>query len=195
MRTRPITFEVNENGCHICTSHVPNTGGYPTLMKSGKKWTIARYIYSQLHGQIPEGMFVCHTCDNPGCINPNHLFLGTPKENSHDMSKKGRVVKKFGERNGYNILTEKQVLEIIEDLKTMNCSEVGRKRDIPIRTVNDIKNGKKWGWLTGHGILVPYTYVSKDGKRGFTSPTKLDPCPEGYELHPAMRKEVKHNEL
>jgi hypothetical protein len=148
MRTRPITFEVNENGCHICTSHVPNTGGYPTIMMSGKKVTIARYVYSQLHGEIRPGMSVCHTCDNPGCINPTHLFLGTPKDNTADMVKKGRLVSSYGERNGYHKYTEEFILKIKSDVETMSCSDVGRKHGIPIRTVTEIKNGKRWGWLT-----------------------------------------------
>ncbi len=148
MKTRPITFEEDINGCYICTSHAPNAHGYPTLMILGYKQTMARYVFKQKNGDIPEGMFVCHKCDNPLCINPAHLFLGTPKDNMTDMIKKGRKINSYGEQNPNAKLTEKQVLEIIDDLKTMNCSEVGRKRGVPIRTVNDIKNGKKWNWLT-----------------------------------------------
>lgn len=148
MRTRPITFEVNENGCHICTSHAPNTKGYPTLMKSGKKWTIARYIQTQLHGKIPTGILVCHTCDNRVCINPAHLFLGTPKDNMTDMIRKNRKINVYGTRNGSNKLTEDLVLRIKCEVETLSCSEVGRKYNISIRTVNEIKNGRTWGWLT-----------------------------------------------
>ena len=148
MITRKITYTVDEGGCHNCTSHKPNTRGYPTIMKDGIKTTVARHIYIATRGNIPAGALLCHTCDNRRCINPEHLFLGTPKDNMQDMSKKGRNAKLFGERNGNSKLTEKQVLEIIEDLKTMNCSEVGRKRNVPIRTVNGIKNGNHWEWLT-----------------------------------------------
>jgi len=154
MRTRPVTYEEDINGCHICTSHAPNTRGYPTLMKSGKKWTIARDVYSQLHGEIPAGMLVCHTCDNRMCINPDHLFVGTPKDNMTDMIQKGRKINLYGEQNPAHKFTEKIVLEIVSDLKTMTCSQIGRSRNISIKTVNDIKNGRRWGWLTSpQGVL------------------------------------------
>lgn len=62
----------------------------PQMTRNGKCITISRACWEYHYGKIPEGLFVCHHCDNPRCFNIEHLFLGTPRDNNHDMIKKGR---------------------------------------------------------------------------------------------------------
>jgi len=70
-----------------------------------------RASYILYKGKIPSGLLVLHSCDNPPCVNPDHLFLGTPKDNTTDMIKKNRDTIR-GEKNNKSKLTEKDVLEI-----------------------------------------------------------------------------------
>lgn len=71
-----------------------------------------RISYVLAYGAIPEGLQVLHTCDNPPCVNPAHLFLGTHADNMRDRSRKGRGNHPFGSRNGSVRLTKEQVEEI-----------------------------------------------------------------------------------
>ncbi len=65
--------------------------GYGQLWFQGKKWYAQRFAYTLLKGPIPAGNHVCHTCDNPRCVKPSHLWLGSQKENMRDMGRKGRT--------------------------------------------------------------------------------------------------------
>lgn len=89
-----------------------NRDGYG-LIKWDKTMKRANRISWVIHnGNIPDGLQVLHTCDNPACVNPNHLFLGTPKVNSDDKIKKGRHINPAGENNGKSVLTQSQADEI-----------------------------------------------------------------------------------
>ena len=69
--------------------------GYAKMSYKGKMLTAHRVAYETFIGQIPDGLLVCHHCDNPKCINPDHLFIGTHQDNSNDKIKKGRGVQGF----------------------------------------------------------------------------------------------------
>jgi hypothetical protein len=109
--SKKMDFIVDENGCYRCTSHVNKSGfGHPRIQRNKKTITISRLIYEECFGSIPEGMVVRHKCDNPRCINPEHLELGTPQDNVRDMVERNRQAK--GSRTGGAKLTEKDVIQI-----------------------------------------------------------------------------------
>ena len=96
-----------------------------------------RYAWSLANGPIPDGMFVCHKCDNPPCCNPDHLFIGTHDDNMRDMAKKGRG--RSGVIGATSFLTVDQVASIRADSRSLK--EIAADYGIDFRKVSDIKAG------------------------------------------------------
>lgn len=76
------------NGCIAWTGYT--NGGYGQLMVGGRTYRAHRLAWELEHGPIPDGLLVCHTCDNPSCCNVDHLFLGTDLDNNRDKERKRR---------------------------------------------------------------------------------------------------------
>jgi hypothetical protein len=109
---------------------------------SGRKASLAhRVAWDLTSGPIPEGMFVCHRCDNPSCVNPGHLFLGWPADNAHDMASKGR--------HGHAVLTAEDVLWIRELYSNGDWTEreIANEFGVARATINMVVTRKTWNWM------------------------------------------------
>lgn len=101
------------------------------------------------HGGGPSNLWVCHRCDNPPCVNPSHLFVGTPRDNSIDMHQKGRAPDFRGSKSGTAKLTEAQVLEILATpMKRGQQKFFARKFCVSTQAIWKVRSGKTWMHLS-----------------------------------------------
>ena len=126
--------------------------GYGQIRVNGHKMRTHRVSYELKYGDIPDGLFVCHKCDNRACCNPAHLFLGTQKDNMQDMVRKGRAnrtefqsVSRPGVLNS-SLLTKEQVLYIRDchNSKRFSQIELARQFGVATTTINRVVNRKSW---------------------------------------------------
>jgi hypothetical protein len=131
-------------------SKIPS--GYGHIQEGGqgsKKLSAHRLSYRIHHGDIPPGMVVMHSCDNPSCVNPDHLRVGTYKENTRDMmrKKRHRYVAPLGSQNGKSILTEAEVRYIRERPK-MTHAALARELGVSPNCVRGVRIGRTWSHVT-----------------------------------------------
>lgn len=149
------------NGSH-------SAAGYGRLSMERKWYYAHRVAWEISNGPIPDGLLVCHSCDNPGCVRPDHLFLGTDADNIHDMISKGRAANgprprgdehwtriypdrvRRGRANGKAKLTPNKVREIRTAYRN-GASQTSLSREYGVKqsTIWQVLAGKTWKHVTG----------------------------------------------
>jgi hypothetical protein len=131
----------NKTGCWNWAASL-NTGGYSHMRLRGTLWPSHRLSYELHRGSIPEGLCVCHHCDNRRCVNPEHLFLGTRLDNAADMVAKGRQPrsKQFGSQNGAAKLTDSEVAAIRNAVGVLQ-KDLAKKYGVSRPHISQIRTG------------------------------------------------------
>lgn len=145
--------KVDKSGeCWIWIGTIWQTGYGNFGISKGKTIGAHRFSYELAHGKIKSSrVLVCHKCDNRRCVRPEHLFLGSHKDNTQDALKKGRIA--IGERAGAAKITAEQVVEIINYKGKERQDETGERFGISQTQVSRIQSGKHWQHLTN--LLLP----------------------------------------
>lgn len=144
--SRALRERTDRSGeCWVWTGDLDDSG----YGKRGAQ-RVHRKAWELAYGPIPVGLLVLHRCDNPPCVRPDHLFLGTHADNMRDMVAKGRQNRPAhgspGERNPRAILTAEQVAEIRQATETHR--QVAARYGMSIAAIRDIRQGRRWRSVT-----------------------------------------------
>jgi hypothetical protein len=139
-------FSINKEGCFIFGSNC-DQDGYAHLSYQNKSTPAHRLSWILINGNIPTGMCVCHSCDNPRCINPTHLFIGSAQENTADRNKKSRQA--MGQKQAFCKLTPENVMLMREEhfQKNQPIRKIASKYGVCFATAREAINSITWGWL------------------------------------------------
>lgn len=159
-------YVVDENGCWNWTR--ATNKGYGVVNAMNRTFGAHRVSYELSIGPIPDGRSVCHRCDNPACINPEHLWLGSHAENMEDMKVKGRSSPppihsgedhwrhkypekiQRGEDQANAKLTDAQVIQMRRDyLAGMKPADIAAANGVSGKSIQDVTLGRSWKHLLG----------------------------------------------
>lgn len=138
-------YSVDEkSGCWVWLAGT-DKDGYGRIREAGygsKTLRAHRVSYDTYIGPVPDDMFVCHKCDNPFCVNPGHLFLGSAADNAKDRNEKGRAAGAIGSKHGISKLCESQITEIRKAPGTQK--QIADKYGVSQTLISHIKRRVIW---------------------------------------------------
>lgn len=144
-----VDSKTEKSGPHGCWLWLAgrDKDGYAVAHEQKKQFRVHRRVLEKKLGRpIGRGMFACHHCDTPACVNPEHLYEGTPKENTQDIFRRGRNPRQDGEHNGASKLTVHDVKNMREVLERFDFShaQVAELFGCSRRLVGLINRRERW---------------------------------------------------
>ena len=137
----------DKDGCWLWNGS-ERSSGYGQFWANGKPVSAHRYSWGITYGPIPKGKCVCHKCDTPRCVRPEHLFVGTMAENNADKAMKNRAARLVGEQNPMTVLTVEDVKAIRSLNGKMTQRMIANMFGVAQGHVHRIINRTRWTWVT-----------------------------------------------